>query len=236
MLGVDPHPRPAGRRPTGVDVLFPTFGLFFVVVLGLVAVLIVVAVRRERARRRLIEGWALRNGWGVVRNPRVAWTARLPGGNRRGVSLLVHGTLHGRPVVVADYSYTTTTGAGDSSSTTTHRFLVVAVGLPVPYPELAVVRRGPVSRLGRALFGEGATEIGVADFDRDFRVRTAHAELSRPLVGPVLVKEHLAGLLPEWSVAGHDLLTWRPGERITDPELIPAVAAPLVRVAELLGR
>jgi hypothetical protein len=48
-----------------------------------------------------------------------------------------------------------------------------------------------------------------------------------------LIAEHLAEHIPTWSLADHDLITWRE-RKITDPELIPALAAPLMRVAHLL--
>jgi hypothetical protein len=211
------------------------FGLFF----GLLALALVgtlaLAIRRGRESLRRLEEWARHNDWRVVRNPRVDWTPRLPGRNAGGVRLLLHGSVHERPVAVADYSYWT--GGSSSGTSTTYRFVVIAVGLPVPHPELAVVRRDGLSRLGRSLFGGRAAEVGVPAFDREFRVRTRHPELVPSIVGPALVEEHLAGRLPEWSLAGRELLTWRPGELLSEPPpRIPQLVEPLVRVAELLGR
>jgi hypothetical protein len=49
---------------------------------------------------------------------------------------------------------------------------------------------------------------------------------------PALVQEHVAGRLPEWSLEGQDLLTYRHGH-IGDPATIPR-QFPLARVATLL--
>ena len=76
---------------------------------------------------------------------------------------------------------------------------------------------------------------GRPEFDRLFRVRTDHPDLARSVLGPALVGEHLAGTVPFWDLAGHDLLTWEPG-RIDDPRWIPARTDALVRVAMVLGR
>jgi hypothetical protein len=51
----------------------------------------------------------------------------------------------------------------------------------------------------------------------------------------VLAGEHVAGRVPPWSLQGAELLTYQSG-RLDDPERIAGVAAPLIRVATLLGR
>jgi hypothetical protein len=222
---------------------WPVPGLF---VLGggglfaLLAVLVVVGVmvgaRRERERQDRIRQWAARYGWHVAKSPTMDWAKRLPGQNRRGISLMVSGRMHNRPVGVAEYFYTTeSTNSNGSSSTTTHYYLVTAVRLTESYPPLAVQPRGALSRLGRAMFGDNATATGHDPFDRQFRVHTRDPAYARALVGPALITEHLAGRIPEWSLAGYDLLTWQTG-RLSDPRQIPTLAAPLLRVADLLGR
>lgn len=205
---------------------------------ALIVVLIVFSVRRERQRQARIRQWAASRGWTVTAKPgAMEWTSRLPGRNRRGVSLLLSGTLYGRPVTIAEYSYTTESMADSSGnrSTTTHYLLVTLVRLPGSYPPIAVQPRGALSKLGRAIFGEGAAATGHEEFDRQFRVETKDPAASRALVGPALVTEHLAGRIPAWSLAGQDLLTWQQG-RIKDPSELETLAVPVVRVADLLGR
>lgn len=116
-----------------------------------------------------------------------------------------------------------------------HRYLVTAVRLTASYPPLAVQPRGGLSRLGRAMFGDNAAATGYDTFDRQFRVHTRDPAYARTLVGLALIAEHLAGRVPEWSLAGYDLLAWQSGH-LSDPHQIPTLAARLVRVAELLGR
>lgn len=213
--------------------------------LSLLVVAGVIAVRRERERIRRIGAWAARHGWSFVKNPSVGWAARLPGRNGR-VSLLVHGAVRGYGVGVAEYSYTekrtsyephrTTGGSAFRTSTTTYSYLVTVVSTPRSYPAVAVARRRALSRLGRVMFGDGTAAIRHPEFDRQFRVATRDPAAARALLGPALVAEQLSGRLPEWSLAGHEILAWRQNGSVTDPARIPALTAPLLRVAELLGR
>jgi hypothetical protein len=205
-----------------MDVLGPVLG-----VLGVAAFLVWVTVaggRAERWRLERIRLWAASNGWTVTERPAVDWAARLGTGD---VDVLVSGTASGRPVGVAEFTW-----KGGEDSTT---YLVVTVRLDVAYPPLGVVSRGALSRLGRKVFGDDATATGHGAFDRQFRVQTGNPALARTLLGPALIAEHLAGRIPTWSLAGQDLLTWEYGQ-IEDPNKIVALAAPLVRVAELLDR
>lgn len=205
--------------------------------IALLVVLVVASVRRERRRQERIRHWAAHSGWSVVAYPSLDWAGRLPGRNGRGISLLVSGRAYGRTVAVAEYSYTesTPTGQDGAQTVTTHRFVVTAVRLDAWYPPIEVRPRGTLSRLGRAIAGDGATATGHDAFDRGFRIRAHDPALVRALVGPALIADHLAGHAPAWSLAGHDLLSWRPG-RIDDPRWIPGLTAPLLRVAGLLGR
>jgi hypothetical protein len=211
---------------------------------ALLVVAIVVSVRRERRRRAALRRWAVRYGWNYVERPTAEWMSRLPGHSRRAVSLALSGVVDGYPVTVADYSYTetrTSTSYGTSSTssssttTTTHHLVVVVVRLPRPGPTVAVHPRHGLSKLGRAIFGDTATAIGHEPFDRAFRVSTKDPAAGRHLIGPLLAGEHLAGRVPPWSLHGAELLTYRQG-RLGDPAGIPGLAAPLVRVATLLGR
>jgi hypothetical protein len=229
--------------------LLPFMAAGAVVLVALVIAAVVMLSRKmaaERSRIAGIEQWARENDWYVDHRPEVGWSDRVPGGDRRGASLEVRGFVHGYPVAVAEYSYTTTTitttsnttpnaPGGMTISTTTHQYVVTLVRLAAAHPPVAVLGRGPVSRLGRVLFGEGSTAVGNPEFDRLFRVRSGHPDHARTVVGRALVGEHLAGTVPVWDLAGHELITWEPG-RIADPRSIPARSGALVRVAMLLGR
>jgi hypothetical protein len=220
----------------GSGMLNPTFVLIVIVVVALMAVLIVVGVRREREHRQRIRQLAAYHGWTVTERPVVEWTTRLPGRNKRGVSTLMSGMAYGWPASVAEYSYSTTSTDSNGGTTTQHHhFIVAAVQLDEPYPPVAVELRGAMSRFGRTLFGANAAATGDDEFDREFRVKTRDPALARTLIGPALIDDHLAGRVPEWSIAGHYLLTWQPG-RIGRTDPIAELAVPLVRVAQLLGR
>jgi hypothetical protein len=215
-------------------------------VLAVIALLIVMGVvsagrRRERERARLarIRRWAAHFHWVVETSTTAEWQARLPSGRgqRHGVTLVVSGVVNGRPVSVAEYFYVTESMADSngSRSTTTHHLIVTAIQLATGYPPIAVQPRRMLSRLGRAMFGADDTATGHKDFDRQFRVRTKRPALVRTLLGPALITEHLAGRVPPWDLAGHDLLIWQRGQ-LDDPRQVPGLAMPLLRVADLLGR
>ena len=205
----------------------------------LIVVGIVVSVRKDRRRRAALRHWAAQHRWTYTEKPSVDWARRLPGTRSRGVTLMLSGVMDGYPVSVADYYYQTesTSGVGSDSSTTTttHYLVVVAVRLGRPAPTVGVAPRHGLSRLGRAIFGEGKAAIGYEPFDREFKVTAKDPAAARQLIGPALAGEHLAGRVPAWSLKGADLLTFHQG-RLTDPARIPELVGPLVRVASLLGR
>ncbi|WP_141721653.1 hypothetical protein [Micromonospora citrea] len=224
------------ERMTTVLFLGGCGGLAVLLGVGLVA-LVVTAHRRERERRERWRQWAAHHGWAYVERPRVAWTDRVPGRNRRGVRFALTGRLHGRPVGVAEYEHTethTSTDANGNQTTNsqTHVYVVCSVWLRWQFPALTVAPRGVFSKLGRALFGSDVYATGHEEFDRRWRVGAA-APGQQALVGPALVAAHLAGAVPAWSVRGAELITYRAG-RLEDPALVPSLLAPLVTVAGLL--
>ncbi|WP_213454608.1 hypothetical protein [Rhizomonospora bruguierae] len=230
-----------GALGTGFAGLLGLFGLL--VCGGLVALVVVLAVRssrRERARLERVRQWAVGQEWMYTPNPATEWPARLPGHNRRGVRFAVAGRARGHHVHVGAYFYgesSTTTGADGTSfrSSTTHTFVVVAVRFPQPpYQPIGVQPRGGLSKMGRALFGDERS-VGLEQFDRQFRVTASDAAYARRMVGPALVQAHLSGAVPAWELYGNELLAYFPG-RIDEPERIPRFTAPVLRVAELLGR
>ena len=206
--------------------------------IALVVVLAVYSAKRERARQDRLRQWAVGQEWTYTARPSTNWPPRLPGHNKRGVTLAVSGQVRGRPVSVGEYQYTetstTSTGAGGTStSSTTHHFVVVAVWFPDRYPPIAVRPRGMFSKMGRALFGDEHA-LGHEQFDREFRVVSKDVDYARRMVGPALVQAHLAKAVPNWDLQGNELLAYYPG-RIGEPERIPAIVDPVLRVASLLG-
>ena len=209
------------------------FGVLFA--LGIL--LAVLSWRREKARVEGLRQWAVRYGWTVTTKPAVDWGQRMPGHNKRGVTLALSGGLAGRSVTIAEYYYsrtsTTSSGNGYSTETTrTYRYVLLVVRLARPGPTMAVVERGALSRFGRILFGDNATAVGQPDFDRTYRVVTKDR---MAMLAPTLVQEHVQGRVPEWSLYGNELLTYR-GGRIGDPASIADQFGPLLRVADVLER
>ncbi|MGK8520971.1 hypothetical protein ACRS6B_05145 [Nocardia asteroides] len=224
-------------------------GLIFGVLLALPVALIVVlvalipiAIRAERARKAHLRDWATAHGWTFLERSRAPWTERLPGRNSRGLGITMTGPLGGRWVTVAEYSYQTTSSSGYSSTTysttttTTHRFFVILVLLDRMYPPVEVLPRGLFSKLGRAIFGDKPTATGNVLFDSRYRIATADPRCAEALIGPRLINAHITGAVPPWSLVGNELLTYIPTSGdLRDPTMIPGYAAPLLRVADLLG-
>ncbi|MFG3616754.1 hypothetical protein [Nocardia sp. NPDC047654] len=204
------------------------------------------SIRAERARKATLWHWATAQGWTFAESGRAPWTACLPGRNSRGLGVMVSGQFGGRWVAVAEYSYQTTSSSDFSttrtrttttSTTTTHRFVVVLVRLDRVYPPVAVVPRGLLSQLGRAMFGDKPTATGNALFDSRYRIVAADPACAKALIGPALIDAHIARTVPHWNIVGADLLTWIPVSSVLrDPSTIPGYVAPLLHVAELLGR
>ncbi|ROP34263.1 hypothetical protein EDD30_7342 [Couchioplanes caeruleus] len=215
-------------------------GLCLATVVALVALGVATGRRRERERREALQGWASARGWTLVDHPAVDWSSRLPGRNRRGVTLALTGPLWGRRASVADYSYTETTTTSSSDAhggtthgthSTTHHFTVLVVHLDRPSPYLGVQPRGTLAKWGRALFGAGAA-LGNEQFDKNFRVVGEPSSSPYPL-SPALLAAHVDGVAPAWTLHGTDLMTSTPG-RLKDPESIPYLLGSLYRVADLL--
>jgi len=184
----------------------------------------------QRARDDRIGQRAESQGWTVTRNPElIEWCSQLPGSHYRGVSQIMSRTENGWPVSVAEYSYYDGSGEGE----TKRHYVVTHVRLTSSYPPVAVERRGGISRVGRAVFGDNAASTGNEDFDRQFRVKTDDPA-GHALVGPALIAEQFAGRIPTWSLAGPDLVTWQKG-KLGDLSRIQPVIDGLIRVAGLIG-
>lgn len=198
-------------------------------VLGGFLLLLVGAGRHRPRRQDLIQQWAEDHGWVFTTSQPKEWPAQLatPPGHR--FILMVTSTAFSRPVRVIEH------GAVIAPAGVIHWYVATVIKLTTAHPPLAVMDRGPLSRLARTRFGYGATATGDKEFDRRFRVRTRHPELVSTVLSPALIAEHLAGRVPTWSLAGRDLVTQQFGS-IHDPREIPERVVSLMRVADLLDR
>jgi hypothetical protein len=151
--------------------------------------------------------------------------------NNGSVTLALSGTVRGRPVSVAEYRiFMYPYGGGVPPD-----WVVVVVWLDRSYPSIAVKSRGALSRPRRRLSGDPQATTGDDEFDHQFKVVTDDRAVARSLIGRQLIAAHLAGTVPTWSLAGHELLTYREGH-IDVADQIPALAEPLTQVADLLAR
>ncbi|MFB7724656.1 hypothetical protein [Nocardia sp. NPDC056100] len=219
-------------------------GIIALMLLGAVVFAVALAsaaARAERVRQEMLWNWAVAQGWSFQVRGSARWAARLPGLRRRRLGVTMTGWLGGRPVTVAEYSYDTehgsSSGSDGSTTWTTHHFIAVMVLLHRPYPAISIQPRGAFSQLGRAIFGDKPTATGNGSFDSRFRIKCGDPVAAKALVGPALIDAQMAGAVPPWSLVGAELLSCTAvSGKLRDPNMIFAHAAPLVRVADLLGR
>jgi hypothetical protein len=177
-----------------------------------------------------LRAWAHANAWTIVAKPVVDWGARLPGGNKHGVTLALTGSVGGRRTSVGEYSFeeSVTTRAG--TTITTHEYVVLVLHLDRPSGYLGVLPCEVLERWGRSLLGVGAP-LGDDAFDDRHRVVGDPATAAYELPGE-LVAAHIAGAVPPWTLYGTELVTWYPGR--IDLDHLGEQVGPLHLVARLL--
>jgi hypothetical protein len=210
------------------------------------------------------ERWAAQNGWGVSRDVSLPFEIGGPEDGQGQAAILLHSTINGRPVAVADYWYRRWHNSWDSDAANRRQMVrrtVTTVRLPQSYPRMSVKRRtggggwgafnavfgaigwasDPVdAALGsfqRKVLGPNTVELtlGYPPFDEQFEIQATEPDLARRLIGRALVEELVAGRAPTWTVQGQDLYTLQGSSPIV-PEEIPAQLSSLLRVADSLGR
>ncbi|UGT42966.1 hypothetical protein LTV02_06105 [Nocardia yamanashiensis] len=208
-----------------------------VLIVILLAVVVPLQIKAEQDRLERFSRWAAAQGWTMRKAPHAPWTARLPGRSRRGLGVTFTARIDGHWVTVAEYSYETTDSSGENTTTSRHWFVVVLIQLDRGYPAIAVGPRGVFSQWGRSLFGDKPTATGNELFDARFKITAADPVAAKAVVTPAVVRAYLGGPLPAWSLVGNELLTYRKvSGKLTDPNQVPAHAAPLLHIANLLGR
>jgi hypothetical protein len=208
--------------------------------------------------------WAARNGWSMSKDVSVPFELGGPEDGQGHAAILLHTTVDGRPVAVADHWYRRWHNSWDtevSQRKVMARHTVTMVRLSQSYPRRSVKLRGgggawgavstvlggigaasdPVnavlSGIQRRLFAPrtvGLT-LGHPAFDEKFEIVATDPDVARSLVGPMLAEEHAAGRAPTWTIQGSDLYTLQ-GSSPMVPDEIPARLSALLRVADLLGR
>jgi hypothetical protein len=209
------------------------------------------------------EQWAVRNGWGVSRDVSLPFEVGGPEDGQGQAAILLHTSVNGRPVAVADYWYRRWHNSWDSDANNRRvmaRKTVTTVRLQQSFPRMSVKRRtggggwgvfnavfgaigaasDPVNAaLGsfqRKVLGPNTVEVslGYPSFDEQFVVEATNPGLARKLIGQPLLDELVAGRAPTWTIQGNDLYTLLGSSPIV-PEEIPGRLSSLLRVADLLG-
>jgi hypothetical protein len=188
---------------------------------ALISIAVVRGSQRAADRRARLAAWAGHNGWFYDERPEVDWYRRMPGRNRRGVTVTLSRVVDGRRVTVAAYQYTESTSTGEVTTTSTHHLVVTVVSLRRVVPPLSVRPRGALSRMAQAMAGPGELSTGSAEFDRAFRVSADRREAVVRCLTPELIGAQLDGRLPAWSVEGYELLCYRRG-KLDSPETVDA--------------
>lgn len=207
--------------------------------------------------------WAARNGWAVSRHASLPFELGGPEDGQGEATILLHTTVDGRPVAVADHWYRRWHNSWDSEASQRRlmaRHTVTMVRLSQPYPRMTVKLRSGSSgwsAVNAVLGGIGAASdplnavlggiqrkllapktvdlaLGYPPFDEKFEIVATDPDVARSLVGPMLADEHAAGRAPTWTIQGDDLYTLQGTSPIV-PDEIPARLSALLRVADLLG-
>jgi hypothetical protein len=201
--------------------MYPLFIGVVVAGIGAFAGAMVASGRSEKQHRQRLADWARGHGWRLVERPGVDWADRLPGRWRdRQTTDALFGTVEGREVAVAEVRVMPPRN-GRVTIQQPRKYTAYMVKLRGALQPVEVARRRPAEKFGLAL------EAGIEAFGH---IVTGAAPETLPAQ---LVTEHTAGILPDWSVVGDELITWRTGP-IEVPDPVPTELIGVLRIAELL--
>ena len=212
--------RIAGRGvKSDMNLGFVLVALIGTLLVGGFVLALVLAAKRENARRAALQAWAQAGGWSLVdSDPR--WADAFRGvpfgqGSERRAEDVCERIAAGQRQVAFTYryvTYETVTSTDANGNTTTHQqrrdhaFGVVAVALPAPLGPVVIRRERLGDRIMRA-FGGQDIEVEHADFNRRYRVTAADRKLAIDLLNPRTVERLLAHrdaslrLADGWAVA-----------------------------------
>jgi hypothetical protein len=171
--------------------------------------------QQEQKRRALLMTWATNSGFTyAVEDDRWCdrWQVSPFGeGDHRKAANVVTGTLASNAFVTFDYTYQTHSSDGKGGrTTTTHRYVVTALQLPAPLPQLQVTPENLVTRLGNAL-GLDDIELESEDFNRRFRVHARDRKFACDVLTPRTMQMLLSRPALSWRIEGTDILAWQDG-------------------------
>lgn len=167
------------------------FAVFFVVCLGLVVTVGVIAVLQAKKRREEMARYAASRGW-RYEGDQPLLVDRFQGspfgvGSSRRATNAVYGQHDGRDFVSFDYRYTTTSGTGKNRRTTTHTFSILALSMGALLPPLRV---DPENFLGRFVgrITNSDIELELEDFNRAFTVNCPDRKFASDVLHPQMME------------------------------------------------
>jgi len=203
--------------------------LFPIVVVGLFASFVVIALFVERKRKERLAAFAAAIGWTYQhRAPQLVgrWRGQpFNVGSSRQASHLLAGTFRGRPAAAFQYQYST--GSGKNRSTTT--LTVTMLSLPAALPDLEITNEGVGAKIAKA-FGGQDIQFESEEFNRRWRVQGAVLRTTHDVVHPRLMELLNAGPADPVIFEGADVWTFHL-ERI-EPE---RMYRRLERLAAIVG-
>ena len=169
------------------------FGLFFIVIVGFIGLVIVLAVvghAQAKKRREALSGLA--NEMGLRFDPNKDYTFddqfrffdALRWGDNRYAYNILRGQFEGRNIVGFDYHYETSSRDSDGDRTTTsHRFSAVIFQSTLPLDGLTIRPEGFFDRM-KTLLGFDDIDFESAEFSKAFHVKCRDRGLAYDVVQP----------------------------------------------------
>jgi hypothetical protein len=199
--------------------------LLFVVGLGVVVLVAVLAFLAEKKRRELLQSVAASRGWQYTRRDD-AWARSFEGapfgrGHNRQAHNILTGTHDGRDFVGFDYLYHTTETSTDaqghtSSREVSHWYSVLALRTAEGFPVLEV---SPEGFFGRAIgkLTNRDIQLESEEFNRAFSVVCSDRRFAYDILHPRLMEQLLQTRDVGWKIQQGWMLAIEPGRHdVTD--------------------
>jgi hypothetical protein len=148
--------------------------VIIIIILLAIGVIGFLSWQQDKKRREALRQWAKQRGWHLthlrVRSMHRDYPALkvFQNGHSRYAKNIIKGELHGRPVTMMDYRYTT----GHGKNRSTHNRGVVILACDFPTVPLFIRRENPLDRVGE-FFGADDIDFESSEFSRKFFVKSS---------------------------------------------------------------
>jgi hypothetical protein len=156
-----------------------------ILILAVVVTVIVLAVRADRKRKRLLRTWARTRGFTMFEHSQQDWEKAYPAfklldqGRNRHSALHLEGEAGGRPVRCLDYRYTT----GSGKNRRTHRYSIVVVSTGTPVIPLRIRPEHMFDKVGE-FFGLDDIDFESSEFSRRYHVSSSDRKWAFDVINP----------------------------------------------------